>query len=140
MDSMGKITTSAANLIERMFPWKITLKDVLTIEGRGDEDDTVIETVLLDDAPCSIQAVGSTKTGFIEHEYIILCPWVDTTQVPQPPRNAVNSVELEVTIGVRKYTAKDSQVKGISGLPIYELGGWQIGSRIHVSVPAAWEW
>lgn len=139
MKGMGRIDTNPSNLIERMFPWRVDVTSVVVEEGRY--DDITTTTVLAEQYPCSIQALGSDESGFIEHEYIILCPWIDTTLIPPKPSRGSSYVKVKVYIGARTYEVSDANVKGISGLPIYELGGYQIGSRIHVKSPSgAWEW
>lgn len=139
MKEIGKITTQQTNLLETMLPWRIDVTHVNIEEGR--DDDIVTETPLAVDYPCSIQALGSSKTGFVTREYIVLCPWIDTTQVPPPPSRGSNYIKVKLYVGQRVYELQDSAIKGISGNPVYELGGYLMGSRIHLySSSGAIEW
>ena len=131
-------TIAKGDLFNRMFPHG-TLDFSYIIEGRGMEDDTEVD--LVSGYPFSLQAVGSTENGFITSEYVALCPYIDTSNIPQ----RAASTKLVLHIGVRSYTIQSTNIKRISGNPVYTMKDpdgveWQIGTRIHFTSTTRLDW
>lgn len=136
MKDVGTITKG--DLFARMFPHG-TLDFIAIVEGKGMNPDT--EIAICENYPFSLQAVGCTDSGFVTGEYVALCPYIDTSNIPQN----VASTKLVLHIGARTYTIQSSNIKRISGNPVYSMKDvdgleWQIGTRIHFASPTRLDW
>lgn len=131
-------TMTKGDVFNRMFPHG-TLDLVYIVEGSGRDPDT--EVYVCQGFPFSLQAVGSTRNGFISSEYVILCPYIDTSNIPQ---NAA-SAKMVLHIGSRNYNIDSTSIKRISGNPVYSMKDadgleWQVGTRVHFTSSTRLDW
>lgn len=131
-------TMTKGDVFARMFPHG-TLDFIAIIEGKGMNPDT--ELAVCENYPFSLQAVGSTQNGWVTSEYVALCPYIDTSNLPQN----VSSSKIVLHIGERTYNIQSSNIKRISGNPVYSMKDadgleWQIGTRIHFTSSVRLDW
>lgn len=123
---------SKGEVINKMFPHRCKVTYIETVETS--RDDIITEYPVADNLPCSVQHLEQDESGTLRtNEYILLCPYLDLSNIPPTPKRGSGSWEVEITIQGRTYTCKgNGQVLSVGGDALYEVGGYTIGTKMHL--------